>query len=860
MKKGLNLFVATAFVLFLSCFLFAQKDIGPGADSDSKTVATDFNSGEAFSQGSGVWLRWRMNIESENLGFHVYRLEGNDRVLVNPKLIAGSFFRSTEQSVFGENYSFFDESGLIGSAYEIESLGIDGLKAGSNIIIVQFIDDVKLVAGQTLDSLIQNARKDNSRIEKNEVVLSKELQDEIGANFVPPSISNQRFVASQPGVKIGVKNEGVYRVTRAELQTAGFDLSGPFANWQLFKDGNQQAMIVGPNGDYLEFYGKGIDTIESATKNYFLINGTGAGIRVGDSYRRRIAGNVESRTYFQSFRKADRILYFSTLRNGDANNYFSDSIVNNTGVNVTFNLDGVDFNMPKCSVEIVVQGLTVGAHNIEVKLNGQTIQPNTGSNYQSMRTISEIPTQFLVNGTNTLNFKTIGPSTSDISLVDSIKVNYNRNFLAKQNALSFYTNPYRRSSLSGFTSGNVRIFDITYPDAPTIIRNLPISENAGVYSVELPAYRAKLMYAVEDSAIRSVDSIVPNTPSQLSTNAHDAQMIIISHKNFLPQAEAWATYRRNSGLTVEVVRVDDVFDEFSYGDTSSGAIRAFFMFASSNWQTVPKYALLMGDTTWDPRNYEGFGDFNFVPTKMIDTVYEETGSDEAMADFNDDGVAEIPIGRIPARSGSEITLNQQKVTTFEQTVSTALSRGALFASDLPNGYDFAAMSQRLANELPAGTPTTFINRADTNARADLLSTLNMGKYLVNYSGHGATGIWATTAFYGFQDPPNMTNLPNYTIFTMLTCLNGYFINPTNDSLSELVLKAPNGGGVVVWSSTGKTTPDVQEILARRFYNQIGIGNMTRVGDLIGDAKQNVVGGRDVRLSWGLLGDPALKVR
>ncbi len=94
---------------------------------------------------------------------------------------------------------------------------------------------------------------------------------------------------------------------------------------------------------------------------------------------------------------------------------------------------------------------------------------------------------------------------------------------------------------------------------------------------------------------------------------------------------------------------------------------------------------------------------------------------------------------------------------------------------------------------------------------------------------------------------------------MLTCLNGYFVTST-DSLSEVLLKNPNGGAAADWASSGLTTPDVQEVMATRFYNQIGDGNSGRIGDLIKDAKTTINFGRDVRLSWVLLGDPAMKVK
>ena len=66
--------------------------------------------------------------------------------------------------------------------------------------------------------------------------------------------------------------------------------------------------------------------------------------------------------------------------------------------------------------------------------------------------------------------------------------------------------------------------------------------------------------------------------------------------------------------------------------------------------------------------------------------------------------------------------------------------------------------------------------------------------------------------------------------------------------------------VSAWSSSGLTTPDIQEVMATRFYKQIGAGNITRLGDLINDAKTVISGGRDVKLSWVLLGDPMLKMK
>ena len=337
-------------------------------------------------------------------------------------------------------------------------------------------------------------------------------------------------------------------------------------------------------------------------------------------------------------------------------------------------------------------------------------------------------------------------------------------------------------------------------------------------------------------------------------------MIIISHKNWLTQANAWADYRRADGFTVEVVEVEDIYDEFNFGRLSVKSITDFLQYAKLNWQTPPSYVLLIGDATYDPRNFTGSGDFNFVPVKLVDTTYTETSSDDALTDFNNDGLAEIPIGRLPVRSGAEVTHLLSKVSAFEQTVGQAFNRGALCASDQPDGFDFAGLCGRILDELPANINKTYVNRLDPDAHTVLLNNLNSGKFLANYSGHGHTSIWASGSFFNSTDALNLTNGNNLTVFTMLTCLNGYFIEPNTPALSENLLKAQNGGAVATWASSGLSTPLYQEPMSRRFYNQIGVGNLTRLGDLVNDAKASITAGRDVRLSWVLLGDPTLKMR
>ncbi len=476
----------------------------------------------------------------------------------------------------------------------------------------------------------------------------------------------------------------------------------------------------------------------------------------------------------------------------------------------------------------------------------------------------DFPTSTLREGANSLQLNTLAGS-SDISFFDVAKVNYPKQFQVQQNQLSFYVPGYKAVNVDGFTSSNVRVFDISNPDQIRIVNSAVEANNSGGYRAVLAPNRARLLFGVENTAFLSAASVAPNAPSSLSNPANSANMIVISYKNWMSEANNWADYRRGQGMSVEVVNIDDVYDEFNFGVFSSDAIRSFLQYAYNNRQNKPEYVLLIGDGTFNPRSYTSGTtppvNYNFVPTKMVETIYLETGSDEALADFDKDGLAEIPIGRIPIHDAQSVIGVLNKVIIYESTVSTQnLSRGMLFASDEPNGYDFAGVNNRLRSQLPTNTPSVMVNKLDTDARARLLAEMNNGKFLVNYSGHGNAGAWsASPTFFGNADTAALTNGNNLTIFTMLTCLNGYFIQ-TSDSLAEVLLKKQSGGAVAVWASTGETTPDIQEIMATRFFNKIGGDNTMRLGDLIKDAKTTIPGGRDVRLSWALIGDPALKVR
>lgn len=870
MKRIVTLSLVLAFLCAGTAPLAAQRTRNL---KTAKIRAVDptsrFASVRAYSDGRGVMVEWEMAAEVNNAGFYVYKLDGAGVVLASDNMILGSSESRRARTVEGEKYSFYDAEGSVASVYYVQSFGMDGRSAVSTTASVETVNDLADVGFSSSADL---GRQISDSKEKSVVTASRldvpktVLQEKWNMNSVADA-STHAWVISQLGVRIGVRNEGIYRVTKAELQAAGFDIGSDSSLWQLYREGVEQAIIVGPNADYVEFYGKGLETTETDVAMYYLIQAQTAGKRISSRVARPVAGTVTSANYQQTLLQRQRTSYLNDILNGDAENYWGNVITTSSNMTYNFTLSGVDQSSTLSTLEVKFQGYSATQHNIQVTLNGQSLAPATGSSRTPFSKLYTIPTSYLQEGANSIVFRS-STSGTDFTFFDSVNIAYARKRLASQNRVKFYTDNYKLAKIEGFGTSNVRVFDLTYEGSPVEFSNLNVVQENTTYSVRMPSDRGRVMYAVEASGLLSAASITPNDPANLKATTNAANLVIITYKDWRAQAQAWANYRTSQGFLVKVVDVSEIYDEFNYGVLDSLSIRSFLQYAKANWQIAPSYVLLLGDATYDGKNYSGSGFQNYIPTHIVNTVFIETGSDDFLADFNGDGLAEMAVGRIAARNGQTVTNALAKVTQFEASAPTPQARGVLFAHDqydATNDYNFEQMNVNLKNQLPGNVPVTMIGRSDTypapnTPQSMLISSMNSGKYLINYSGHGTTGAWASTSFFWVDNIQSLTNSSNQSIYTMLTCLNGYFLQTVNKSLAEALVEATNGGGVAAWASTGETTPADQQLMATRFYQRINGGNIERLGDLINDAKTVIPGGTDVRLSWALIGDPMLKVR
>jgi len=661
-----------------------------------------------------------------------------------------------------------------------------------------------------------------------------------------PALERQWALAAGAAVKIEVPKDGWYRVPRARLKRAGADVAA-LGRLHLYADGKEVPIRI--NRGAVEFYGRGLDTSSAGTRTYWLVSRSAGALRIPV-----VAAGTERRSGFaRSFpftqeRKYRRL--YSTAANGDRQNFFGPVIFAEP---TTLILNARGIARRSGTLEVVVQGLSHRAHKVAVALNGSTLGTILFDPLAHVSHRFRLPRGLLRAGANSLTLSSRGGET-DASFIDTIRLTYPRLYRAERGALRFSLPAGAAGRITGFSRPFVRVVDVTQPTAPRLLQPSVRQWGSGFAALIAPGSHGRRLLALTTAAEPA--AVVRNRPSQWHA-ADGADVVTIGFRNFLPQLARLHVFHEQQGLKDVLVDVQDLYDEFSFGAHDPDAIKAFLTRARAKWRPAPRYVILAGDATSDPRNYRHSRASDFVPTKTLDTQYVEAPSDDWFADFDNDGVPEMAVGRLPVRTPAEAATVVDKIIGHAQASAPA-PREALLVSD--TGFEPATES--LQKLLPSGTSAVRVNRSegptDAAVRGRILNVLNQGPSVVNYYGHGAVDIWTGVPLLDSGDAAGLHNGSRLSLFVMMTCLNGYFIEPKTQSLAETLLRAPHGGAFAVWASSGLTTPGDQIRANEELFRQLAAIDAPRLGDAMVHAK-SVIQDLDVRRTWILFGDPVTRL-
>jgi hypothetical protein len=395
-------------------------------------------------------------------------------------------------------------------------------------------------------------------------------------------------------------------------------------------------------------------------------------------------------------------------------------------------------------------------------------------------------------------------------------------------------------------------------------------------------------------AYSSPDSIIEDSAADLADTANAADYVIITHRDIGWDGNgdpfSWLTdlinLRQGQGLTVAAIDVQDIFDQFSYGIDSPEAIKDFLSYAYTSWSAPAlQYVLLVGDSSFDPKQYWVPDAGNYLPAYLMFTDYMgETASDQWYGCISgDDALADIFIGRLPAADETEAAAMVAKIIDYENTANRKdWEKNVVLVADdadLQWEYVFETMNEDAADLLSVDLSVPFRGYLNDyllvdDLTADITAQIDAGALIVNYSGHGDTQYWAAGRIFGTEDVATLDprDLPDekgqYPFFVSMSCLTGHFTYPqvfNYPSLAEVLLATADKGAVAALVPTGKTTTDGQHILNTALFETLFTDDVRQLGPAIAAAKQTLLANGDayyeqVSDTFLLFGDPATTLK
>jgi len=823
-----------------------------------------------------VALIWKTGGEAHNLGFNVYREQNGNRVRMNPSVIAGSalLMRGSLPKHAGRSYMWMDPSAVVaGTSYWLEDIDVNGTRTMHGPISVSGNADASDVSASETRMLSQLNQAEPPRQGSQQ---SHTVETAASVAPTPNQVQKQFALAAHPAVKINVNHEGWYQIGQPTLVKAGLDPNVDPAVLHLYAEAIEQPMAItgataGPGGfgpqAAIQFYGTGIDTVFSGTRVYWLVAGEGPGARI-PTLAASSGSNQPPASYPATVELQQHLIYFSALLTSNGQNFFG-ALVSPTPVDQVLDLPNLDTNSTQpARIEISLQGVITGyPHDVSVVVNGTPLSDIVFTGQDTGLLKTNLPPGVLQPGSNTVTLSS-EDGDYDTSLVDYIRITYPHQYVADNDQLKFSARSGDEITVRDFSSLPA-VLDITDPNRPVQLTP-QFNLNNGKYdiAVQVPFTNSTqqgphTLLAVAADRFASTTSVWPNHPSHWHSVQPGADIAMVTYGQFGNTLQPLVQAHVAEGKTSAIIPVNDLYDEFTFGQHSPFAIKRFLRIAEQNWKRPPSYLLLNGRASLDPRNYLGFGYLDLVPTRIIASATLMTASDDWFSDFNNTGMPTIATGRLPVSTVDEASTVVGKIAGYESSATNGpWTANALMVADQDDTESFTADSQTVQAELPSTMQVTDVFVDDvgtTSAKTDIVNGIQSGQLLVNYLGHGSEEQWSGSDIFDNNTADTLTNASQLPVFLIMDCLNGFFQDVYEQPLGVTLMLVPNGGAVGVVASSGVNQPAPQTKL-----DGLVIGNAIQMkastlGESLRQAKSNITD-EDVRKTFILFGDPAMQVK
>ena len=670
------------------------------------------------------------------------------------------------------------------------------------------------------------------------------------------SAIQQPAVFSGDAWRVQVATQGLQRITGAALAGAGVSMNSiPIEQVHVWHAGSElDIQVIDTDAsrtlslaDELRFYAIHPGDRWNRTDTYWLTLEPGAG-------RRMLAqppaqDGIPTRMAFVDGVWQQDSVYDSLLPGLDDDHWFSGRLdVGKPAINATLH-SALPFAVG--SINITVNGSSVARAAVRITANGQAVEPDSAP-MQTERDAGASDWAYafslpVVSGNTDMNVQ-ISAKGDPLELED---VQWR-----VPAALSFHGRGAAFIGLPGNwiyqlegLPANAALYDVTDWQHP---QHVAIDART-----QFRAGPAARQYVLAGEGTLFEPAITKRETTDLSKPVN-AYAIYIAPAALHQALQPLITHRLALGWRATLIDTQAIYDQWSDGQTSPEAIRAFLRFARATWRVKPYAVVLVGDGNYDPLNHTGSASPTLVPPFLadVDPQMGETACEACFVQLDgeqatSDLLPDLLFGRLPVKSDAELRAVVAKIIAYEtQPAGAWMVRNAFIADNTrhadgsyDNAGDFEAFTRRGMAMQPAGVALPAViyepladgthpwQEPDAEqARQRTIAMLNEGAAVVNFSGHGLPGQWAYTAptvngashLLNTQDAALLNNGSRLPVVLSMACLTGSFHLPNagGNSIDEQLVLAPNGGAIATWSSAGLGILFSYEFLQRGFYKAL----------------------------------------
>lgn len=746
-------------------------------------------------------------------------------------------------------------------------------------------------------------------------------------------------------LRIHTREQGLYRLTYANLDAAGVPV-GPEgedpASFAIYYKGQPVDILVTgsddgsfDDGDLVIFYAVPYDGGRYQNYNVyqFVYGGGITGQRMETRTVAVTTAPAGASVITQSLHIEKDIDYRTLYERPDSADHFFDTqlYVNNTTPQLTrsYNLalDDPVTTTGVVDVQVLVHGgLDQTAnpdHSVQLRLNSHDLGTHQWNGRSDHLITTSAPTAWLDGAPNRIDLIAAlaqlpgltGSSPYYWISPDWVKVQYPA--LADVENDRIYIEglpaPVNTVAVTGFTNPAVSVVDVRNPQHPLLLNGVTAQADGELHTIYWDETVANPAYALSTAAaLIAPGAIERDTPSDWANagNAYDYVAIIGAERSYNGttslgnQLEAalqpLLAQRAAEGLRVAAVRVQDIYDEWSFGRIDPMAIRSFLSHADATWDAAPRYVLLVGDGHYDYNDVTTQTLPNLVPPYLayVDPWWGEVPTDNLYVsiDAPNDYLPNMAVGRFPVNNAADVTAMVNKILSYESETANPeglwQQRAAYVADDCSDSAgNFHTLSdygrlqwlppayadRRMYYDNPS-RPQACPNGTHVTSNADILraatrAIFDEGALYLQWFGHGSQTNWGGTAAFWRRDPSMLAANTRLPLTVANACLTGYFVwnspfasqgYPYMQSLAEIMVITAQKSSIADLSPSGLHVGGALLVLQQGIHEMLFEERIERAGDAIDAAKyyffQNSFGYHDVIDTMVFFGDPALKLR